>query len=212
MNTLLNVKSAYRVTLPLVQLTDRVHLQPWWSTVLHNKLFQGIFKVTVSVGMSLSVIGLLHPYLCPGLKRMRGNNIESSYNDVLILCMFLKVKCLAADWSYRSNTWLAYFSFLTLRSRFSLLNQQFHYSNTFKTFRTVTSYKSPHRCRKMRKKERELSVAVTEESLCLQCVPQGADELAEARAATWLVGPAASEQGVDGGRAELRFRESNSQL
>lgn len=62
----------------------------------------------------------------------------------------------------------------------------------------------------MRKKERELSVAVTEESL--QCVPQGADELAEARAATWLVGPAASEQGVDGGRAELRFRESNSQL
>lgn len=107
---------------------------------------------------------------------------------------------------------MTYFCFLTLRSRFSLSNQQFHYSNIFKTFRTVTSYKSPHRCRPMRKKEHELSVTVTEDNLCLQCIPQGAHQLAEARAAMWLVGPAARKQGVDGGRAELRFRESNPRL
>lgn len=45
-----------------------------------------------------------------------------------------------------------------------------------------------------------------------ECVPQGADELAEAGPAGRLVGPAAGEQGVDGGRALLRLGKSNSQL
>lgn len=43
-----------------------------------------------------------------------------------------------------------------------------------------------------------------------ECVPQGADELAEAGPGVGVVGPAAGEQGVDGGRAERRFGESDS--
>lgn len=45
-----------------------------------------------------------------------------------------------------------------------------------------------------------------------QRVPQGADELAEVGSGMRLIGPAAGEHGVYGGRAELRFGESNSRL
>lgn len=51
--------------------------------------------------------------------------------------------------------------------------------------------------------------------VCVQVrerVPQGADELPEAGPGVRLVGPAAGEQGVDGGRAVLWFGESNSRL
>lgn len=45
-----------------------------------------------------------------------------------------------------------------------------------------------------------------------ECAPEGADELAEAGPGVRLVGPAAGEQRVDGGRTEVRLGESNSRL
>lgn len=42
--------------------------------------------------------------------------------------------------------------------------------------------------------------------------PKGEDEISEGGAAVRLVGPASSEQGVDCGRALLRFVEPNSGL
>lgn len=46
----------------------------------------------------------------------------------------------------------------------------------------------------------------------VQNVPQGADELAELGSGVRLIGPAAGEEGVYVGRAELRFGESDSRL
>lgn len=44
------------------------------------------------------------------------------------------------------------------------------------------------------------------------CVPQGADELAEGGPTMRLVGPAAGQHGVHGGRAALRFGEPDTGL
>lgn len=45
-----------------------------------------------------------------------------------------------------------------------------------------------------------------------RCVPKGANKVPEGGASLWLKGPAAGDQGIDGGGTALWFEEANSRL